>query len=213
MDIFQLLWCQVFHLQLKLDVLRFTHTWGHIHNKCNEVVLSGHSRPFFKLEHSLMVKTRPTTWQVLRLASHSSIIVIISSSSYHRHFDTAGDLERRLSNQIPIDLFGLMQGSLCDLGVVLVLALWGATVVMAPRPHVAGGGSSRCSSPKPLWRNALTKLSSPPLSPPSILAQIITTIMPGLLFSMGYLKYDTAYLITRWILSTIIAIWYFDICL
>lgn len=41
-DILQLLRCQFFHLELKLDVLQFSPTWGHIPNKCNRVVLLGH---------------------------------------------------------------------------------------------------------------------------------------------------------------------------
>lgn len=94
-DIFQLLWCQVFHLGLKLDVLRFTHTWGPIPNKCNGVVLSGRFKAILQARAPAHGKkpTR-TTWRVLRLASHPSIIIVIvilSSSSYRGHL---GDLEK-----------------------------------------------------------------------------------------------------------------------
>lgn len=164
-DIFHSLWCQVFHLGLKLDVLRFAHTWGRIHNKCNGVVLSSRFKAILQARALAHGKNRPDG-----VASATPCVTSIHHC-YHRHpliiilppaLRWFG--ERKWSNQIPVDLFGLLQGSLCDLGVVLVLALWGATVVMAPRPRVAGGGSSRRSSPSLLWRNALTKLWSPPLS-------------------------------------------------
>lgn len=127
------------------------------------------------------------------------------SSSYRRHWGLIEKEDYQVRFQLTF-LDWRRAHSMIILGVVLVLALRGARVVMAPRPAVAGGSSSSlCEGMHWLYWHHL--------------------LFNHLVLSV---KHDMAHLITQWkghtrkfmigrndmwILSTIITRCYFNMCL
>lgn len=96
------------------------------------------SRPFFfEPEHSLTVKTKQRNGECFAPKPHPSIIIIILPV-WPQALRCCS--ERRLSSQLPIDLFwnGVGIALWSSWAASWVLALRGARVVMAP--HVGGGG-------------------------------------------------------------------------
>lgn len=142
-------------------MLRLSRTPGQIPNKCNRLVWLGQ---FLKREHLVMVKRKQLNGKCL---AWSPIHPSLSSSSPGRRRWGVIDKE---DYQVRFPLTFLdwhRDHSMIILASILVLALQGARVVMAPRPHVGGGRGSISRLSKPLWRNALTKVTSSLLLPSS----------------------------------------------
>lgn len=98
------------------------------------------SRPFFKLEHLLMVKTNQLNGKCFA-SSHIHPSLSSSSSYGRRHWAVAAKEDYQV--RFPLTFLERHRDhSMIVLGSILVLALRGARVVMAPRPHVGGGRGS-----------------------------------------------------------------------
>lgn len=96
------------------------------------------SRPFFKLEHLLMVKTNQLNGKCFASSHIHPSLSSSSSSSGRRHWAVAAKEDYQV--RFPLTFLERHRDhSMIVLGSILVLALRGARVVMAPRPHVGGG--------------------------------------------------------------------------